>query len=336
MPDLDPILDTLWHDVQMLGNAIVDLGVFWLIPAAVIGFIAAAKTEPTRWRDLPVGIFWGWLGGVPSGIAALLVLAGMLEITELGRWRYSEFLWGGVLIAGGIVAIVTNYRSSVRYYRWKIQQLYGWKIDDPPLRPANHLYSFTLRRLLIVQFVAIFVFAMWVGARREMILQAYEYQREEAYKQNLQTRFGDFGWHGYRFGQEGLWLRMRGRSLVNFQDQVLERLEPADRLTQMEIRSDALTDRGLEILSRNAALSELRMQSQQVTDAGIVHLKKLKSLRRVELACPQLTEESLDSLQGIESLQYVTLYHSKITPERALEFKEKRPGVSFHNYSFGP
>lgn len=335
MPDLDPVLDTLWHDVQMLGNAIIALGALWLIPAAVVGFIAAARTEPTRWCDLPMGIFWGWLGAIPGGIAAFLVLVGMLQITELGRgWKppYVDLLWGGMFIVGGIVAIVTNYRTAVWYYRWKIQQLYGWKIDDPPVRPANHLYSFTLRRLLIVQFVSLFVFAMWVGARRDFIQRKYQYRREaaerQAQRESLKTRFEVVGWEVWINPAQRLNLAQHGTpSLLNFDDQILERIQPADRLLRITIKTDSLTDAGLEILSRQAELEELKIQSNQVTDAGIAHLRKLLLLKKVHLTCPKLTARTLDELQAMESLNYVVIYQSSISQQRANEFEHARPGV---------
>lgn len=335
MPDLDPILDTLWHDVQMLIGAIVVMGVWWLIPAAMVGFVAAARTEPTRWCDLPMGIFWGWLGGIAGGIAAFLVLVGMREITELGRgWRppYVDSLWGGMFIGGAIIAIVTNYQSSVWYYRRKIQQLHGWKLDDPPPRSANHRYSFTLRRLLIAQFVTLFVFAMWVGARRDYIQRQYQYRREaaerQAQRESLKTRFEVVGWDVWICPDERLNLAQHATpTLTNFDDKKLERLQPADRLLRITIRSDSLTDEGLEILGRQAELEELEIQSNQVTDAGIAHLHKLPLLKKVHLTCPKLTTKTLDELQAMESLRYVVIYQSSISYQRANEFEHSRPGV---------
>lgn len=110
----------------------------------------------------------------------------------------------------------------------------------------------------------------------------------------------------------------------------MERIEPFDHLQRISIRSDALTDKGLGILSRNPELELIEIESNQVTDAGIAHLKKLSQLQTVRLACPQLTTQTLDELQTIKSLRKVTLYKSTIPRQRGKDFEAARPEVTVY------
>jgi hypothetical protein len=288
-------------------------------------------SQPSRWRDVPSGAVWGWLAGVPTYVATLLMLVGCLQIVG----AFTGWLIVVAAALSFLAGLLAAYYASAWYFRRKSQQLFSWAIETPPTppQPANHWYSFSLQRLFVAQFVLIFVLALWVGARREHIAWVYQQRREmaewQAYQESLKMRFDGFGWQARDYWPPRLSLdQFAGTMLVNFDDRILERIEPNDHLERIHIRSDSLTDVGLETLSRHAELVEVEIQSNQVTDAGIAHLRKLPLLQRVQLTCPKLTAQSLDELQTLKSLKKVTLYKSTIPWQRKNEFKQARPEVS--------
>lgn len=335
MSYLDIVLEMLWRDTQFLGTILCVVGLIWLVPSFVITFVAAARTEPTLWRDLPAGVFWGWLAGSAALAVCLALSLAALAIGNTGEsWLSISFVFG----CSGFAAVVANYRAAVRFHRQRIQDRLGWKLDYDPPEPAKRRFSFTLRQLLISQMVFIFAFALWVGARRDQIVRKYRFRQEEAermeYMQSVERRFGSYGWTTMFEMEEGLWLgQSRGR-LSGFRDEVLERIEPRDRLFELTLRSNELTDAGLEILSRNDNVQQLEIASDRVTDKGIAHLKRLKKLKRLTLECPALTAASLEELRALESLQYLTLYASQIPRERADELGRSHFQAEVHIFPF--
>lgn len=334
MSDHDYILSVLQSDLLSLGKALLFFGVLWLIPACIVSYVAATRTEPTLWLDVPLGILWGWLAGVPALAVSLGLAIGLMKVATLHEhWLSITF----ILAFSGSVVVVANYRAAVWCFRRRIEDRLGWKISDPPTPAANRGYSFSLRNLLLVQIALAAVFAIWIGARRDEIEARRKTGEERAYRQDLEARFGGYGWTYFHATREGLWLGQENRGgLIGFDDQVLERLGPRDRLFWLTVRSDQLTDTGLEILSRNSELKKLEIDSSKITDAGIVHLKKLTKLERLEISGPQLTERALTELQSLESLQQLIFFSSKIPPKRGEEFEKARPQTRVSIFSFAP
>ena len=335
MSDLPYLLSTLRSDLQSLVEFVAFLSFLWFLPACVVSFIAAARTEPTLWRHVPLGIFWGWIAGV---LAAAVTGVISLAVAETGLFREN---WVTIVIAFGtcgIAAIIANYRAATSYYQNRIKARLGWQITDPPLQPANRWYSFSLRKLLLSQVILLSVMGLWLAVRRgeihrrrksaddlaKLIAKA---DAEKAYRARLLSRFGGH-WQHINAGSDGLSLRLSSQTKQpGFQEEVLSRFEPQDRLYEIMIGSDQLTDAGLEILSRNEELKHVVIESNQVTDAGLAHLKKLKKLEWLNLTCSQVTEQGMDDLKSLENLKFLAIYHSKIPFERGKEFQESRPGV---------
>jgi hypothetical protein len=331
MHNLDPILQVLLSDLLHLAGIIISFTLVGVIPALLIAMGAGAANEhPSRWRDVPSGAFWGLLAGVPAWVATYLIL---LSVFQIAGAVSNHDIVAALMVGSAAAGVPAAYHASAWYFRRKAQQLFSWAIETPPTppQPANHWYSFSLQRLFVAQFVLIFVLALWVGARREHIAWVYQQRREaaewSATKERLATRFGVHGWRVWHHRKE-LWLHQPdGMNLVKFSDEILARLEPADQLWQIEVRSDALTDVGLEYLSRNPTIRKLEIESKQVTDLGISHVRKMTSLEEIKLTCPSLTARSLDELQTLKSLKKVTLYKSTIPWQRVNEFKQARPEV---------
>lgn len=332
MHNIDPILQVLLEDLAHLVGYFILFSVVGVVPALAISIGAgAANDQPSRWRDVPSGAFWGLLAGVPAWVLTFLIL---LSVFQMAGALSNNDIVAALMVVSASAGVLAAYFASAWYFRRKARQLWGWAIESPPppLQPANHWYSFSLQRLFIAQFVLIFVLALWVGARRDYIARVYQQRREAAewlaHKERLATRFGVHGWRVWHHRKE-LWLNQpRGTNLVNFSDEILARLEPADQLWQLEVRSDALTDVGLEYISRNPTIRKLELESKQVTDLGMAHVRKMTSLEEITLTCPSLTVQSLEELQTLKSLKKVTLYQSTIPWRRRREFKQARPEVS--------
>jgi hypothetical protein len=336
MRNLDPILQVLLGDLLQLGQIVLAFSLFGAVPAFLISIGAgAANEQPSRFRDVASGAFWGMLAGVPAWVVTFLILLSGLQIAGA---LSSQDLVLALKVVSALAGVPAAYYASAWYFRQKAQQLWGWAIEYPPTppQPANRWYSFSLKRLFAAQFVLIFVLALWVGARRDKIQRAYQQRRAmaelQAYQETLKTRFDGFGWEVRSYPRQRLYLdeQQPGALLINFDDKVLERIEPSDHLQRITIRSDSLTDAGLELLSRHPGIECLEIQSAQVTDAGVAHLTKLTQLKRVQLTCPQLTAKSLDDLQTMESLENVTLQKVTIPSIRRSEFETARPGVKIY------
>lgn len=335
MHNLDPILQVLLDDLAHLVGYFILFSVVGAVPALALAIgVGAANEQPSRWRDVPSATFWGLLAGVPAWVVTFLIL---LSIVQIAGALSNQDIVVALMVVSSTAGVLAAYRASAWYFRRKAQQLWGWAIQSPPTppQPANHWYSFSLQRLFVAQFILIFVLALWVGARREHIAWVYQQRREmaewQAYRDSLKTRFDGFGWEVWSNPPQRLNLgHFGGTMLSNFNDSILERIQASDHLQRIHIRSDSLTDAGLEILSRHAELEDIEIQSIQVTDVGIAHLKKLTQLQRLQLTCPKLTAKSLAELQTMESLKKMTLYKSAIPSERKSEFKKARPEVTIY------
>ena len=336
MTDLVHICSMLGSDLRSLAEMLLIFGVLCLVPASLVGLIAAEATRST-WRDVPLGIFWSLAAGVPTLLAALGLCVGMLSFNRSGQdWGLLVLIYG----ASALVAIGAGYCSAVSYYVGRMKQRTAG--DSLESQPTTQRFSFSLRKLLLIQVAFLFVFGFWLSVRRdELEHQRQETQKrtgwrealerqlaeQEAYQQRVVSRFARYGWNILKSDDEGLSMIHTEPTLTGFRDEVLAQIEPADHLARLTVRSDDLTDFGLELICRNADLKELEIQSEYITDRGITHLVKLKKLEKLRISCPRLTEESLNDLVRLESLEQLTFYNSKIARRRRGDFKLVRPDV---------
>ena len=329
MSDYDPILSALSNDLLGIVLLFMIFGMLHFIPSMVVAYVAGMRTERML-SELPRGTFWGWVMGVPIWVAVMVLqifLAEMLLGKRLERFRVE--LYFGFAVTGFIAAVSLQYHLVVHYFRSKTPEQPGWQYDGPIFQTSPQRYfTFSLRKLLIAQVVLIFLFGLWVGARREGILEEYESRRLRAPIESLRRRLGiAHGWDISANSTGGIGLHQddyRG-PLRNFNDDVLAQIRPA-RLLSIDLHSDQLTDKGLEILIENEELRNISIRSINVSDAGIFHLRQLKGLRFLSLDCPQLTERVLDELQAMPALEEITLHRTDISAERVEEFNQQNPG----------
>lgn len=325
---MDVILEVLLSDLRWLAWFVFIGGAALLGPAMIAGWIAAVRTPPTRWRDVPAGIVCGWLASVLVAVVWTLFFFRLAQflLDALGPLPHAR-LDQPLLLALGIGALVCpviGYFVSARYFRWKIKNL-GWKIDDRP-PPLQGRYAFTLRTLLIVQIALVSIFGLWITARRDRIRVRTEGREYEIWLAGLQERLGGHGWD-LQHKIPPLRLFCWDKPLTAFSDDVLDRILLSDRIQHLEVISDGLTDDGLKKLAMHQELHSLKLGSQQLTDASIAHLRQLPSLENLHLISPQLTDESLDDLQTMPSLRRIVIVDALISKEAEARFKEIRPEV---------
>lgn len=329
MGRMDVILEVLLSDLYWLAICTGCIAASFFLPAIFAGIIAAARTKPTRWRDVPGGIVRGWLASILAAVVWMLFffrlaqfLADVLKPMPNARLGQPLLLALGI---GALVCLVIGYFVSARYYRLKIKDL-AWKIDDqdPPQRGR---YAFTLRTLLIMQMALIGVFGLWVTGRRDWIRQQTSWRQEELWRAGLRERLAGYGWdlgHPHR----PLRLLHPEPYLQDFDDDVLDRLLPSDQVSHLELRSNGLTDEGIKKLVVHQTLQSMELHSQKITDSGIAHLKALPHLEVLNLSSPQLTNHVLDELRSMPSLRTVIVYEGEISRAAAADFRSARPQVS--------
>jgi hypothetical protein len=326
---MDVILEVLVSDLRWLAASTGIIGAFLFIPAVFAGFIAAVRTAPTRWCDVPGGILRGWLASVLAAIVWMLFFFRLGQfLVEILRPLPEARLDQPLILAFGIGALVCpviGYFVAVRYFRWKVKDL-GWKIaNEPPRRQRR--YAFTMRTLLIVQLAVVVVFGLWVTGRRELIHAQTSLRQTELWRAELGERLAGYGWD-LAYPQRPLRLAHPEPQLRNFNDDVLDRLLPSDQVSHLELRSDELTDEGIKKLAAHPTLCSLELHSLKITDSGVKHLKSLSNLEVVNLSSPQLTDQVLDDLGSTRSLRTIIVYDGKITRAAAARFREDNPEVS--------
>src|SRR4029077_20779541 len=92
-------------------------------------------------------------------------------------------------------------------------------------------------------------------------------------------------------------------------NQLLEFIGYCPNLQQLFIKSDKISDKGLEHLSKLAALQELRLEGcDQITDAGLEHLSKLAALQKLDLTgCKKIGDDGLEHLSKLAALRELNL-----------------------------
>jgi Leucine rich repeat len=84
-------------------------------------------------------------------------------------------------------------------------------------------------------------------------------------------------------------------------------------LLDFELENSALTDAGIEPLSREIRFRELTIAGSRITDAGLDHLASLTSLERLRLDRSAITDAGLARLKSLKSLDYLSLTETKLT-----------------------
>src|SRR4029077_11105640 len=92
-------------------------------------------------------------------------------------------------------------------------------------------------------------------------------------------------------------------------NQLLELIGYCPNLHQLFIKSDKISDKGLEHLSKLAALQKLDLTGcKKIGDAGLEHLSKLAALQVLNLSyCNKIGDAGLEHLSKLTALQRLDL-----------------------------
>ncbi len=124
-------------------------------------------------------------------------------------------------------------------------------------------------------------------------------------------------------------------------DDVIEKVSKLKEVKELVIKSNNITDKSMEYISRMGTIEGIQLQSWSITDAGLGHLKKLKNLKKLYIALPKMTEngikiigqmkqleslkiddfevynEDIEHIQELKELRELKLYQSQIDDEGA-------------------
>lgn len=133
----------------------------------------------------------------------------------------------------------------------------------------------------------------------------------------VQNRFNELSTRGLSKLQDLRTLDMRGNMEAG--DMTLEVVADLPKLTAFKHRSTAVSDYGMEHLTRNATLESLLVQDFTITDQSGPHLAKLGKLTQLEVfRCQGFGTEGVLALKGM-GLQRLTLRDLPNVDDRALE-----------------
>lgn len=79
-------------------------------------------------------------------------------------------------------------------------------------------------------------------------------------------------------------------------DVCLEGIENNKTLIKLSLTANIITDKGIEIISKNQAIQELYLRQNQLTDSCAAPLASMKSLERVDLSVNRITDIGLKIL----------------------------------------
>jgi len=137
----------------------------------------------------------------------------------------------------------------------------------------------------------------------------------------VQNRFNELSTRRLAKLQDLQVLDLRGNMEAG--DMTLEVLAALPKLKALKHRSTAVSDYGMELLSRNGTIENLLIQDFAITNQSGAHLAKLKKLSQLEIfRCQGFGSEGVLALKGL-NLQRLTLRDLPIVDDQALEvFKE--------------
>ncbi|WP_205855249.1 hypothetical protein [Pirellula sp. SH-Sr6A] len=133
----------------------------------------------------------------------------------------------------------------------------------------------------------------------------------------LQNRLNDISTLRLNKLQDLRVLDLRGNMEAG--DMTMDVLGDLPKLKALKHRSTAVTDYGMELLSRNATLENMLIQDFGITDQSGQHLAKLSKLSQLEIfRCQGFGDEGVLALKGM-GLQRLTLRDLPVVGDRALE-----------------
>lgn len=139
----------------------------------------------------------------------------------------------------------------------------------------------------------------------------------------VQNQVNDIGARRLEKLKELRTLDLRGNMEAG--DMALEVVADLPKLTGFKHRSTAVTDSGLEYLSRNQTLDSLLMQDFMVTDQSGTHLAKLAKLTQLEVfRCQGFGTDGVLALKGM-NLTRLTLRDLPNVDDRAMEVFDDLP-----------
>ena len=113
-------------------------------------------------------------------------------------------------------------------------------------------------------------------------------------------------------------LRLYGETVT---DAGLVHLKGLTNLSFLGLEGAQVTDAGLVHPGGLTKLSELWLEDTQVTDAGLVHLKGLTNLSTLGLAATQVTDAGLVHLKGLTNLSFLRLVGTQVTDAGLVHLK---------------
>jgi Leucine-rich repeat (LRR) protein len=139
----------------------------------------------------------------------------------------------------------------------------------------------------------------------------------------VQNRFNDISAQRLAELKELRLLDLRGNMEAG--DMTLEVVSTLPKLVVFKHRSTAVTDAGLEYLSKNQTLDSLLLQDFVITDQSGPHLAKLGNLTQLEIfRCQGFGTEGVLALKGMK-LTRLTLRDLPNVDDRAMEVFEELP-----------
>lgn len=139
----------------------------------------------------------------------------------------------------------------------------------------------------------------------------------------VQNQVNDIGARRLEKLKELRTLDLRGNMEAG--DMALEVVAELPKLTGFKHRSTAVTDSGLEYLSKSQTLDSLLMQDFQISDQSGPHIAKLGKLTQLEVfRCQQFGTEGVLALKGM-NLSRLTLRDLPIIDDRAMEVFDDLP-----------
>lgn len=319
------VFEALWDDVRQVGP-------FLLVTvslAAAMCAIAAVRNEPTIWRDVPGGMFWGWIAAMAAAICFTIASAFIEEFIRktygYNNWRVLQIF---ALCIFGPICLFACYWIAGAWLRYKIKlQRIRQELGLPVL--PHRWYAISMRTLLLIQLVVFLTIGGWYSAHRGEIKSRYRWEQKLAWQETVHSRFGRYGWR--LIADQWLPLMLMGdQPLVGFDDQVLEKLDPADELKMLQINSDQLTDVGMRFIGEQTSLEFLTIKTENVTDAGLAELAKLPKLNYLSLNCPNLTDAALAELQKCSALKNIIILSPEISREALAAYQAAKPEVHIH------
>ncbi len=139
----------------------------------------------------------------------------------------------------------------------------------------------------------------------------------------LQNKFNDVGTRRLSKLQDLRVLDLRGNMQAG--DMTLDVLAGLPMLKALKHRSTAVSDYGMENLSRNVTLENLLIQDFAISSQSGHHLAKLKKLTQLEIfRCQGFGSEGVLALKGL-NLQRLTLRDLPVVDDSALEVLKELP-----------